>query len=313
MYFIDKKFVTRLEEIAKDRPDLLHGEQIGYIKEGMEFNSVLKGFSAIASLLEGIFRSVAQEVPEAAEQRIDYLKAIVKSKYDQETAETAKTLGHLLFACGRFEEAIGAYNFALHFYPYDADVLFKQATSYLNIGNREEGFKVLAKILDLDPEKISSDAEAKCYAVFIGETLFDIEARYAKRLYEFALQIDDSYVPAIVGIGDVYLERSDIDEAEYTYKKALDIAKDTFKAKLGLAHCAQFRDDRESFLEWMDSCLDLDPQGFQTWLTIGDMYWQYGYIDEAIVAYNVAREYNSQHPDIVSKLAQIGSLEVAEA
>jgi tetratricopeptide (TPR) repeat protein len=151
--------------------------------------------------------------------------ALTRSLTDASSSAPARAqrygeLGNLLLAATFFDEAILCYKHAEALQPGDARWSYLRAHASLKKGDRSAAAQALERTLSLQPD----------------------------------------YVPALIWLGDTYLDLGQVDEAQAAYSRALTRQPDSAPALFGAGRAALARRSYDEAVRHFEQALRIDPR-----------------------------------------------------
>ncbi len=133
--------------------------------------------------------------------------------------EVAQSLGYVFFRSKRYSLAIFVFSELLSKYPDDANIYFIMGDIYMQIKNYMKAKYYFERGLNIRQDKLILNKLGLCY--------FEIGAiDDAKEAFEKAIAIDKNFWPAYLNLGIIFKRKSDFENSEKMYIKALEIKKD---------------------------------------------------------------------------------------
>jgi tetratricopeptide (TPR) repeat protein len=258
------------------------------------------------------------QVDEAMDQ---YQKALA---IDPRSAETLDNLGNAFTAERQLDRAIDQYQKALEIDPNLADVHHNLGVALLKEGRPDEAIGQYKRAVELDPHYAAAyfhlgnalaqkeevdDAIAQYQkALAIDPNLAEVRhnldlALLQKKAHE-ALKNNSNSAGAYTNLGNVLLQKGQVDEAIDQYRKAIVIDGTAVEAhnNLGIAWAKKGQLDA-AIIEFRKT-LELNPAYIQAYNNLGTALFQKGQINDAIVQFQEALRRKPDYVDAQNNLAK---------
>jgi Flp pilus assembly protein TadD len=173
------------------------------------------------------------------------------------TADNWVDEGNTLYAHGKYDEAIQAYDKAIEINPQDADAWYYKGTALDMLRKYDEAIQAFDRAIEINPQDADAWYEKGWNLGELGKHEEAIEA------LDEAIRLDPNYASAWEDKGWNLGELGKHEEA----------------------------------IQALDKAIDIDPQYAYAWLIRGRVLYNQGKYDEAIQAYDKAIEINSQDAD----------------
>ena len=219
-------------------------------------------------------------------------------------AEGYYVLGRAYRAIGQFEQVVAMFSKAVELRPEDYDTRYQFAMALWRTGDRHTALRQLDAAERLKPDQIQVHSARARICVELGETDQAVkESESVKRLtsHERDLEQASSYM----GIGNVSLQRGDLNNAEAQFRKALQLdphsagARSNLGLVLGLLHRPQ--DAQREFQE----AIALDPQLATAYNALGVSYAEEQRVSEATTEFERAIQVDPQYAEAKNNLGAL--------
>lgn len=157
--------------------------------------------------------------------------------------------GASCLAAGDLDKAKVNFDTAVQLRPNDYELYLNIYNVYKEANRSGVGDEYLETALGITP----SDNES-WYR--IGEIYYDLE-QYDKAQEALNVPVNDSYLPALALVGQIYLAKGDYDNGKATYLKIQSLAGETQDSYNGLALCALAQKNPAEALEYIEKGLPL--------------------------------------------------------
>ena len=221
-------------------------------------------------------------------------------KADPERISALTNLGVAYYNVGRLDEAIAQYQKALEIGPDDADIHSNMAAAYVQKNDLVQGMAEYQKAIKINPEL--SQAHFGLAVVYLQQGQND---QASEELLKFQ-KYDDGMDPiataqAYVYLGAIYLDEGELEKALVEYQKALQADPKLPSAHfgVGLVYAQLGQTDQaikalEQFQEYDDG---LNPtMTAQAYVYLGAIYLDKGEPEKALVEYQKALQVDPKLP-----------------
>ena len=241
-----------------------------------------------------------------ADQNGDRAKALaafqMASAVDPDMVNAWHQLGHTLFANGRYEEAILAYErvMALDAIP-QADVFHSLAQAYLEVGNPTMARDVLNRGLMIFPtERVFYLVMADSYRQ--EGDLVTVESWYVRMLQRWPYDASVWARRAETAVADGRLR-----EAEAYFQEAVAIQPDDIGYWTSLAAVAVARDNKPLARDAYQKATALRPDDAALWLQSARYYAEIGWASDAREAFEHVLELDPDNSEAITQLAALNN------
>jgi tetratricopeptide (TPR) repeat protein len=169
------------------------------------------------------------------------------TQVDAGVPEPFKALGDLFLSSPRrlFDQAIEAYQRAITIRPHYADAHVGMGDARAAKGEHEAAIAHYQKALSLDP--LNARVQFALGKIYYTEKGLYYEAVGA---YKKAIELDQSFLDARMGLGEIYEEKGLYKDAVAEYKKVIEIDAKHTSAHYNLALAYEKLDPREAIAQW---------------------------------------------------------------
>jgi tetratricopeptide (TPR) repeat protein len=229
----------------------------GYASLGMVYYAQAKFQDSIRALeqaeklkpeLPGVclYLGMAYEKLNQPSQAVPYLKKAVHQEPDSKQAQL--WLGKALWDAGEPAAALGQLRQADKAFPSDPDVLFSLGEAY-----RKASDHVIQQVL--------KDAAGTPLLHQIYGDIYCREHAWGKASghYQRALELDQHWVGAHLGLAEVFLQQGKLDNAELELHRELQLDSHSASAQARLAEIALLKDKPQDALALLSSALQAGP------------------------------------------------------
>lgn len=212
-----------------------------------------------------------------------------------------RTLGHVLQALGRFEEAMDWQARSVQPQIDRAELLAGLGKLYAQQECWDEAIATYQQALSLQPDHATSCwSLANIYAHLNRPTE---ELKY--RQQSLKLRADWATSHNYLSLGNQFVAQNWLEEAVATYRSALQIEPSLVDAQHNLAVVLSHQGDLDAATAAYHSVLELNPAHSESYFGLGKALEQQGNWQEAITAYRQAIELN---PDFVGAVYALAAL-----
>lgn len=200
------------------------------------------------------------------------------------------------------EIAVDAYRNVLHANPYDKDSLIKLATVIQTYFPEcvDEAVDCYNKLLEIEPNKETIYYELGHLYLKKEDTLNAIHS------FKLSVKENDENAFAHNSLAYALVQAEQFDEAIEHYKKAIKLNPDKEWTSivcqaLGLVY-NQIKGNEEAAIAMYDTAILLDPTSIDSYISIGDIYFNSGNLENAIQSYCDAINCDSENAHAYCKL-----------
>ena len=147
--------------------------------------------------------------------------------------------------------------------------------AYVHDGNINEAITIAAELKTKnpnDPEIISLNGNLH------AATNNAIQAR---KHFEDALQLQDDFTPAIIGLARIERYAGNFDKAVTLYKNLLQSDQKNITSMLALSDLANQQNDTDEMLHWLEKARETSPIDVKSRAILANHYLQYALVDKA--------------------------------
>ncbi len=156
-------------------------------------------------------------------------------------------------AAGDPQEAINQFEQAYSKDPNSAETQLLYSSLLISVGKAAEAESTLQKLLQSE----SANADA-LYNMALAKGMQGKQAEQAKLLKQ-ALEQDPDHAPAHATLGEIYLEKKQLDQAQTQFQKSIQSDPDNFIARTGYGHVLIRKKKYEEAVEQLDKAVELKP------------------------------------------------------
>jgi tetratricopeptide (TPR) repeat protein len=169
------------------------------------------------------------------------------TQVDPNLPEPFKALGDIFLSSPRrlFDQAIEAYERAITIRPHYAEAHVGLGDAKAAKGENEAAIAHYQKALALDP--LNARVQFALGKIYYSEKGLYYEAVSA---YKKAIDLDQSFLEARMGLGEIYEEKGLYKDAVAEYKKVIEIEPKHTAAHYNLAMAYEKLDPREAIVQW---------------------------------------------------------------
>ncbi|MEW5692374.1 MAG: tetratricopeptide repeat protein [Candidatus Hydrogenedentota bacterium] len=120
------------------------------------------------------------------------------------------------------------------------------------------------------------------------------------------------YLPAYILLGDIFLEKAQLKDAELVFKSALRIEFDNTEVLYKLGYVYSAKGDWEKSLSMWEKLRYLKPNFAEPYFHLGNLYSLKGDTEDAITHYEIFLELGENHPDREETFISLGYLYLEE-
>jgi tetratricopeptide (TPR) repeat protein len=210
---------------------------------------------------------------------------------------THEIIGEMLLAQEKPEQAVDAFERAVHLGIDSAEIDQKLGATLTMLGRTDEAEEVLGRSRRRDPGK-AAIAEAKGY-----ERNGDLDR--AEKFYRKILLQDPDSADALAGIGAIAIAKQQYADAEIFLQRAVDRAPDFARALADLVSVYMAMEKFDQAVTTAESLLRLDPHGPLPHLMLANACAMSGRHEDALAEYEIVIEMLPGHPSALSGIGHM--------
>ncbi len=214
-----------------------------------------------------------------------------------------RRLGETLLENGAPQSAVDAFNRAIRLQPASHEAHHGLATAYLALGQLDEAEREEQKALEL------ASGNYTLAIVGMGD-IYRERGQYDQAIeqYNLALERDSALTVAYLGLGRTAMARGNVDIALGHFRRALDTSPNSVPLLLALGDAQLTSNDVAGALATYGRVKELSPGNAAALSGSGQALWKSGRIDEALSELALAVERN---PSDANTLMTIGDINAA--
>jgi predicted TPR repeat methyltransferase len=189
------------------------------------------------------------------DKSIEYCKEAIKINPDY--ANAYNILGNAYLGKSDYSTAAETFNKALEIKPDFLDARFNLGRALLEIGDPNAALPHFEKVLEANPQRehaLSCKADVLAYQRKYTE---------AEELYQQAININDSFAPAYVGLGRLQVELFQPNDALVYFKRAIEINPNNIEALMRAGDAFRKLNNLDAAAAAFQDALDIDPDNAQ--------------------------------------------------
>ncbi len=218
----------------------------------------------------------------------------------------------------RFDEALTMYKKILAKDPFNLTALIRMRDLYQRLGQWEELYETQRKLVANPLMPSEQEVEHRRLVGFkyeLGRSLLEAGALdKAKKTFRGAIKLDKDFVPAYLGLGEVYLEEGKISGAAELWEKSYKMTSSTLLL-LRLEDLYLKQDEPGRAIEIYTQAVNWKPQDNHLKFFLGKLYYRLEMVDEAFDILSTVDWGDKDFPDVHKLLGNIylrrGSLGLA--
>jgi tetratricopeptide (TPR) repeat protein len=190
------------------------------------------------------------------------------------------------------EEALNVCNYALSMYPYNMELVIRQAKLYFHFMDYDKAIDLLEKA-----ELIAPDNKQVQYllAKLYHET-GDAEA--AIEHIQQAIDMDDTEASELFLLKAlIHMDHEEYEEALKVLQVLLSKNPNNSEALFEFAQCCRELGQEKECILFFEKLIDKDPYAFETWNNLGIIYGLYNLHEKAIEAFDMAATINNENTE----------------
>ncbi|GEM_PF-335946 len=240
-------------------------------------------------------------------EAVNYLKKAIEIKPYAPNYYT--NLGNALRALGRLEEAIAQHRQALSFAPEDISIHNNLGVCLYEQGQLGEAERCFQTALDLNPTH--GQAYNNLANIFSAQGQLSQAIEY----YQNALLFDPHLIPAYLGLSDALQRNGQSQEAISILQQGQQLQPNAVQIILHLVKLWSQQGQLDEAIAVLKNAIEHQPQPDLYWW-LGNIYYQVGDLDQAIVHYQqvliMQFEHADAHHNLGVLLQQKGQLNIAK-
>jgi len=220
----------------------------------------------------------------------------------------------------RPEEAVKMYQAILERDPSNITALIRLRDQYHRLGNWEELTETQSRLLTKPLSPQEQETEHRKLAGFkyeLGRSLLETgQLDRARKVFRSVIKLDRDFIPAYLGLGEVYLEEGKSKEAAVLWEKAYKMTSSVLLL-LRLEDLCLKQGEPANAIEIYKKALDWKPQDTTVKFFLGKLYYRLEMVDEAFDILSTVDWGDRDFPDVHKLLGNIylrrGSLGLASS
>ena len=226
-----------------------------------------------------------------------------------EIAAYHANLGTALKALGRLDEAVAAYNNALHLKPDFAEAHANLSNALQDLGQLDDAVAACKNALRLKPDFVAAHYNLGNMLKALG-SLEDAVAAYNN-----AIRLKPDYAQAHTNLGNALQGLGRLGDAVSAYNTAILYKPDIAEAHSNLGNVLQELQRLDEAIAAYRNAIDCKPDYAQAHANLGNTLKKVGQLDEAVAAYNNAirckPDFAEAHSNLGTALQELGRLDEA--
>jgi tetratricopeptide (TPR) repeat protein len=218
----------------------------------------------------------------------------------------------------RFDDALSMYKKILAKDPFNLTALIRMRDLYQRLGHWEELYETQRKLVANPLMPSEQEVEHRRLVGFkyeLGRSLLEAgDLEKAKKTFRGAIKLDKDFVPAYLGLGEVYLEEGKISGAAELWEKSYKMTSSTLLL-LRLEDLYLKQGEPGRAIEIYTQAVNWKPQDNRLKFFLGKLYYRLEMVDEAFDILSTVDWGDKDFPDVHKLLGNIylrrGSLGLA--
>jgi len=206
----------------------------------------------------------------------------------------------------KYSEAIVEFKNVLQLDPNHVDAKYQLGLAYLKMGgpaNLRNAFKMLSEAVEKKPDLL--DAQIKLAGLYLASN----DLQRAKEKSDLVIQKDPRNVDALLLKGRIEQKEGRLDEAEQTYRQALDLDSKRLLTYYEFAALHLLKKDPASAEALLQKALAIDPNSIETHVSLARFYHYNRQPNEAEAYYQKALTLSPQNKALYFALANFYTIE----
>jgi len=218
----------------------------------------------------------------------------------------------------RFDDALAMYAKILSNDSSNLTALIKMRDLYQRLNQWEELSETQRKLLDSPLMPLEQEVEHRRLVGFryeMGRSMLEAgDLERAKKIFRNVIKLDKDFIPALLGLGEVYLEEGKVSDAAELWEKAYKITS-SIMMLLRLEDLYLKQGEPGKAIEIYTQAVHWNPQNISLKFFLGKLYYRLEMIDEAFDILSSVDWGDKDFPDVHKLLGNIylrrGSLGLA--
>jgi tetratricopeptide (TPR) repeat protein len=218
----------------------------------------------------------------------------------------------------RFDDALAMYKRILSRDPSNLSALIRMRDLYQRLGQWEELYETQRKLIANPLTPSEQEVEHRRLVGFtyeLGRSLLEAgDLEKAKKTFRSAIKLDKDFVPAYLGLGEVYLEEGKVPDAAELWEKAYKMTSSALLL-LRLEDLYLRQGEPGKAIEIYKQTVNWKPQDSGLKFFLGKLYYRLEMVDEAFDILSTVDWGDRDFPDVHKLLGNIylrrGSLGLA--
>lgn len=196
------------------------------------------------------------------------LRQVLKELPDNDAIMS--TVGGVLLAAGKIDEAMALFKQAMDINPENVDAHLNMGIALQNLGRKEEGFEWMRKAVAMEPHRV--DVQYNLANALLGDQKYD----EAIIILEAIIKMDVSFLSAYHALGAVYGFLQKIPEAIRIYEQALVAVPGDLMTQISLANLLADTGATDRAQTVYEQAATLHANHFAAHATLGKFYLDIG-------------------------------------
>lgn len=214
-------------------------------------------------------------------------------------SQSHRNLGIILFAMGKYAEALYEFNMALQYNKAFNELYYFIGVCQNNLGDFKSAIESFNNVIEVDPSNLP--ARLKLGIALHNYRMWDT----AEDLYKSILKIHPNYADIHYNLGLSYLGRGKIDEAIESFKSAIKINPNYLQPRIKLIVVQIYKGELENAIEELTLLSEKYPNFADIFYYLGIAYTSKNMFDKAIEGFKRAIEINPSYKEARIKLATV--------
>ncbi|MGM0606862.1 MAG: tetratricopeptide repeat protein [Candidatus Muiribacteriota bacterium] len=233
-------------------------------------------------------------------EAIKYYKKTIQ--YDPEYWEGYAGLAKCYEKEGMYEEALSIVENILTYQPANNKMLLRAAGLSEKMEKFSQASEYLSKVIRSEPENIES-----CFEM--ARIMFRMK-EYKKAIEQLGKIIDKKLdkqleIKARLLLSDIFMALENFNGAEKELKKLIEYEPESLEFLEKLAYCYEKSSKFEQSLKMYQEITEKDKARWNSYVSMGDIYFRKGYLDKSLVYYREASKYAGPTAAICYRIAQV--------
>ncbi|HOP86138.1 MAG TPA: tetratricopeptide repeat protein [Syntrophorhabdaceae bacterium] len=214
-------------------------------------------------------------------------------------SQSHRNLGIILFALGKYAEALNEFNMAIHYNQQFNELYYFIGVCQNNLGDFKSAIDSFKTVIEVDPSNLP--ARMKLGVALHNYGMWDT----AESVYKSILKTHPNYADIHYNLGLSYLGRGKIDEAVESFKNAININPNYLQPRIKLIVVQIYKGELEKAITELTNLSEKYTNFADIFYYLGIAYASSNQFDKALENFTRAVEINPSYKDARIKLGTL--------